>query len=328
MRILDALAMRPLDRPPVWFMRQAGRYLPEYMDLRKAHTFQESIHRPNIAAEITLQPMRRFDLDAAIIFSDIMTPLEGMGIHVDFNPGPSLEPMTLAEVANVPPFDVEKVSFVGEAIAEVHASLDSSRAVIGFAGAPFTLLCYLLEGGGSKDFMAARSAIAADPEQATRALHQLAEAQRAYLEMQIVAGADVVQLFDSWAGVLSGKGLADMAFPAARTALEGLAAPTIYFAQAASHGWSDIRSVGATAYGLDWRVPLNVAWDTIGTDVPVQGNLDPAVLRSSPAIITAAVEEILAQANGRPGHIFNLGHGINKDTPIANVQAMIDAVRS
>lgn len=328
MRILDALAMRPLDRPPVWFMRQAGRYLPEYMDLRRAHTFQESIHRPDITAEITLQPMHRFDLDAAIIFSDIMTPLEGMGIHVDFNPGPSLEPMTLAEVANVPPFDVEKLSFVGEAITKVRSSLDSSRAVIGFAGAPFTLLCYLLEGGGSKDYMAARSAIAADPELATRALHRLAEAQGAYLEMQIAAGADLVQLFDSWAGVLSCQGLTDMAFPAARTALESLPAPTIYFAQAASHGWSDIRSVGATAYGLDWRVPLDVAWDTIGTDVPVQGNLDPAILRSSPAVITAAVEEILAKAKGRPGHIFNLGHGINKDTPIANVEAMIKAVRS
>jgi len=328
MRILDALAMRPLDRPPVWFMRQAGRYLPEYMDLRKVHTFQESIHRPDIAAEITLQPMRRFDLDAAIIFSDIMTPLEGMGIHVDFNPGPSLEPMTLAEVANVPPFDVEKVSFVGESIARVRSSLDPSRAVIGFAGAPFTLLCYLLEGGGSKDFVAARSAIAADRELATRALHRLAEAQRAYLEMQIAAGADLVQLFDSWAGVLSYQGLRDLAFPAARTALESLPAPTIYFAQAASHGWSDIRSVRATAYGLDWRVPLDVAWDTIGTDVPVQGNLDPAILRSSPAVIIAAVEEILAQAKGRPGHIFNLGHGINKDTPIANVEAMIAAVRS
>ena len=326
MRLLNALAMQQLDRPPIWFMRQAGRYLPEYMDLRSSHTFQESVHQPDLAAEITLQPMRRFPLDAAIIFSDIMTPLEGMGVTVEFNPGPSLTPLSLQQVCDLPDFDLGKVSFVGEAISRVRSQLDADAAMIGFAGAPFTLLCYLLEGGGSKEFMAARAAIAADPHRAQLALDRLAEAQNEYLGMQIEAGADVVQLFDSWAGVLSGSALREFAFPAAGKALDALTTPTIYFAQAAAHGWDHIRSVGATGYGLDWRIPLDIGWEAIGTDVPIQGNLDPAVLRSNPETISQAVEDILRRAAGRPGHIFNLGHGINKDTPIENVEAMVGAV--
>ena len=327
MRLLQALRRQPLDRPPIWFMRQAGRYLPEYMELRQRHTFQEAVHTPGVAAEITLQPVRRFDLDAAIIFSDIMTPLEAMGIEVEFNPGPSLAPMSIEQVADLPEFDPVRVDFVAEAIGEVKAALPSSTALIGFAGAPTTLLAYLLEGGGSKEFLALRGALKSKPTIAQEALDKVGRAMSSYLQMQVDAGADVVQLFDSWAGILSVNDFVDFALPAARTALEYQTCPTIYFAPHGPHLLEHFEGVGATGYGVDWRLPLGRAWQRIGLSHPVQGNLDPAILMTNPDRIRSAVSEILTEADGRPGHIFNLGHGINRHSPVENVAAMVAAVR-
>ncbi len=327
MRLLQALEMKPLDRPPIWFMRQAGRYLPEYMELRGRHSFQEAVHAPEVAAEITLQPIRRFDLDAAIIFSDIMTPLEAMGVTVDFNPGPTLDPMTIEGVARLPEFEPTIVDFVAEAISKVRAELADDVALIGFAGAPITLLAYLLEGGGSKEFMALRGALKKDPSIAAEALGKVGRAMSAYLQLQVDAGANTVQLFDSWAGILSVDDFVDFALPAARTALEYQTVPTIYFAPHGPQLLPYFEGVGATAYGVDWRLPLSEAWGLLGDSYPIQGNLDPAVLLTNPDRVRSAVAEVLAEAAGRPGHIFNLGHGINRHSPVENVAAMVDAVR-
>jgi uroporphyrinogen decarboxylase len=308
-------------------MRQAGRYLPEYRELRTRHSFQEAVSTPAVAAEITLQPLRRFPLDGAVIFADIMTPLEAMGVEMTFDPGPRLAPRELAEVAALPELSPDRVAFVGETIARVRGELDPEVVVIGFAGAPLTLLAYLLEGGGSKDFLKLRAGLHRDPVAAAEALANLARAMNRYLELQVAAGAQVVQLFDTWASVLSIDHYTSLAAPAARASLTGLTVPTIYFAPGAAATLTAQTSVGADGYGVDWRIPLTVAWKELG-EVAVQGNLDPAVLLTDPATVRGAAADLLAEVGGRNGHIFNLGHGIDRRTPIENVAALVEAVRT
>ena len=325
--LVEALMRRPVERPPVWIMRQAGRYLPEYRRLREDRTFQECVADPDLATEITLQPIRRFDFDGAVIFADIMTPLEAMGVDMEFDPGPKLRPHEPAEVADFGALDPARVSFVAETIRRVRSEVPGTTSVIGFAGAPFTLLAYLVEGGGSKDFMRFRGAVRREPEATRRALEALAEAMNAYLRMQIEAGADVVQLFDSWAGILDLESYSELAAPAARTALDGLPAPRIYFAPGGDHTLELQPSVGADGYGVDWRLPLDDAWSRLG-DVAIQGNLDPSVLLAPPDTIRSAVKGLLERAGGRPGHVVNLGHGIDRRTPPEHVAAFVEAVRS
>lgn len=307
-------------------MRQAGRYLPEYRELRERHSFQEAVRRPAVATEITLQPLRRFDLDAAIVFQDIMTPLEAMGVEVEFAPGPKLTPMSAEEVASLSDLDPERASFVLETIRKVRAELPDEVALIGFAGAPVTLLAYLLQGGGGRDFPGLRRALYGAPEVVTEALDNLAGSLGRYLAAQVEAGADAVQLFDSWAGVLPRQGVARWALPAALRTLQSLRVPTIYYAPGAVHALDLLPAAGATAYGVDWRLPLNEAWKLIGLERGIQGNLDPAVLLTGPARVQAAATEVLEQAAGRPGHIFNLGGGILPETPLENVEALVAAV--
>lgn len=325
--LVETARGRPAARTPVWVMRQAGRYLPEYRQLRERIGFREAVSSPPIAAEITLQPIQRFGMDGAVIFADIMTPLEGMGVEVEFDPGPSLRPHTLKETTDLPDLRTERVAFVAETIRLVREAIPAETAVIGFAGAPFTLFSYLTEGGGSKDHVATRAAVQTDPTRAAAALDLLGRAMRRYLVMQIEAGADVVQLFDSWAGVVDRETYARLVAPAARLALADLPAPTVYFAPHASHILDLQHAVGADVYGVDWRLPLGEAWDRVG-QVSIQGNLDPAVLLTDPVRIAAAVGEVMKQAGGRRGHIFNLGHGISPRTPPENVTAMVEAVRS
>ena len=307
-------------------MRQAGRYLPEYRDLRLRHDFQTAVSTPEIAVEISLQPIRRFAMDGAVIFADIMTPLEAMGVPMTFDPGPKLHRHTVDEVAALGELDVERVAHVAATVAGVRASLPPETAVIGFAGAPVTLLAYLLEGGGSNGFPALRAAVHRDPASVAVALGVLATAMRRYLGAQVAAGADVVQLFDTWAGVLDRTAVATVAIPAARASLEGLTVPSIYFAPGAGHALDLLPGVGATGYGVDWRTPLDDAWDTIG-DFAVQGNLDPALLLTDPDTIRAGVGDVLDRAGGRPGHVFNLGHGIDRHTPPEHVAVMVERVR-
>jgi uroporphyrinogen decarboxylase len=325
--IIEALHRRPLDHTPVWVMRQAGRYLPEYRDLRQRHTFQEAVSTPSLAAEITLQPIRRFGMDGAVIFADIMTPLEAMGVDMTFDPGPKLRPHTFAQVAGFPRLDPDRVGFVAETIQRVRAEVADEVAVIGFAGAPVTLLAYLVEGGGSKEFMEFRGACRRDPVGARAALDTLAMAMNDYLRFQATAGADVVQLFDTWAGWFDRDAFESQAVPSARAALAGLDVPNIYFAPGAGHTLDLQAAIGATGYGVDWRESLDAAWDRLG-DVAVQGNVDPAVLLSDPGTITLAVDALLSSVAGRPGHVVNLGHGIDRRTPPAHVAALVEAVHS
>jgi uroporphyrinogen decarboxylase len=325
MRLLAALLGERLDRPPVWLMRQAGRYLPEYRELRSRHGFEEAMRSPDLAAEITLQPLRRFPLDAAIVFADIMTPLAAMGVDVVFDPGPRLSPLTMDEVADLPEPDMIRLGHVGETIGLARAALDREAALIGFAGAPVTVLAYLLEGGGgSQHFPSFRSAFhRQDPQPA---LARLASATNSYLRAQVKAGADVIQLFDTWAGLLAADQFRRWAVPAARVALAGLEVPTIYFAPGAAHLLGLFPGVGATAYGVDWRLPLDVAWGRIGVVHPIQGNLDPSVLLAGPEASRRAVAGVLGRARGRPGHVFNLGHGVLPGTPLESVAAVVDTV--
>lgn len=324
-RLLAALRGDSMDRPPVWLMRQAGRYLPEYRELRSRHGFEEAMRRPDLAAEITLQPLRRFPLDAAIVFADIMTPLHAMGVDVVFDPGPRLEPLTASGVADLPELDMSLVGHVGETIAGVRASLDPDVSLIGFAGAPLTVLAYLLEGGGgSQHFQSFRAALHRDDP--TAPLSRLAAATNRYLRAQVEAGAEVVQLFDTWAGLLDPDQFERLAVPSASEALSGLEVPTIYFAPGAAHLLGLFPGVGATAYGVDWRVPIELAWRSIGTDRPIQGNLDPSVLLAGPEPARRATKRLLDRVGGRPGHIFNLGHGILPGTSVESVAAVVETV--
>jgi uroporphyrinogen decarboxylase len=324
MRLLRALRREPLDRPPIWFMRQAGRYLPEYRELRGRYSFSQAMRTPAVAAEITLQPLRRFPLDAAIVFSDIMTPLTAMGVEIAFDPGPRLTPLSVEDVARLGDLDPAKVDFVAETIATARASVDEEVAVIGFAGGPATLLAYLMEGGGSQQFANFRRVLHTDA--AAEALAVLAQAMRTYLTAQTEAGADVVQLFDTWAGLLTADQFERWALPAARQALAGMLVPSIYFAPGATHLFELFHLVGATAYGVDWRLPLGEAWRRVGERQPLQGNLDPALLLCDPEAIRAGTSRVLEEAAGRPGHIFNLGHGVLPETPVVSVEAMVTEV--
>ena len=326
-RLVEALRGEPVDRTPVWVMRQAGRHLPEYRELRATVAFQEAVATPEVAAEITLQPLERYSMDGAVIFADIMTPLEAMGVDMTFDPGPKLRPHTLREIAALPALDIDRVGFVAETIRLVRAALPDDVAVIGFSGAPATLLAYLVEGGGSKDFLDMRGAVRTDPGLTRDALSGLARAMQTYLRMQIDAGADCVQLFDSWAGLHDVTVYRDLVAPAARATLAGLTVPRIYFAPGAGHTLDLQPFVGADAYGVDWRVPIDVAWDRVGSRA-IQGNLDPAVLLAAPEVIEREVADLMDRVGGRPGHVANLGHGIHRTTPPEHVAAFVEAVRS
>lgn len=308
-------------------MRQAGRYLPEYREIRESHSFQEAVATPRVAARITLQPIERFDMDGAVIFADIMTPLEAMGVPVTFDPGPKLEPMKLTAVTDLPDLDPSRVAHVAETISLVAREVPEHTATIGFAGAPVTLLAYLLEGGGSKDFMAMRAAIRTEPELARAALERLARSMNAYLRAQVEAGAEVVQLFDTWAGLLDADSYHELAVPPARIALSDLGVPTIYFAPGAGHTLKAQSRIGATGHGVDWRVPIAEAFEVL-PGRSVQGNIDPAVLHADPGTIERSVRDLLQEVGDRPGHILNLGHGIDRRTPPENVAVFVEAARS
>ena len=325
--LLAALALEEVSSPPVWIMRQAGRYLPEYREVRERHSFQELVRSPDLAAEVSLQPIERFGMDGAVIFADIMTPLEAMGVEMTFDPGPQLEPLTLEQVAALPDLDPEQVNHVGETIRLVREEIPDRTAVIGFSGAPITLLAYLLEGGGSKDFMSMRAALRANPDAAGAALDKLAGSMNAYLQMQVGAGADVVQLFDTWAGLCDRTSFAERVVPAARKTLTGVGAPSIYFAPGAGHTLDLQDAVGASGFGIDWRTPISDAFEILPGKA-IQGNLDPAVLCTDPGTVRGAVRDLLTEVDGRRGHIVNLGHGIDRGTPPENVAALVEAVRS
>lgn len=329
---LAACRGEPVPYTPIWIMRQAGRYLPEYRELRAKVDFVQLTRTPELAAEATLQPLRRYELDAGILFSDIMTPLQGMGIALDFEPGPVVrDPIrTDAQIDALPALLPERdVPFVLDAVRLVRENAPRGVPLIGFAGAPFTLFCYLVCGRPSKEFAAARTFLYAHPASAERLLQRLADAMASYLRAQAQAGAQALMLFESWAGLLGVHEFRRFALPAVQrtvTALRDLGIPLIYYANQASALMPAVAELPVDVVGVDWRSPLGEIRRTLGTSKAVQGNLDPAALFAPAEALRAAADAVLAEAGRGPGHIFNLGHGIWPDTDPDAVARLVDYV--
>ncbi|MCP4593350.1 MAG: uroporphyrinogen decarboxylase [bacterium] len=330
---IRACRKEPIERTPLWMMRQAGRYLPEYRAVRAKSDFLTMCRTPELAAEVTLQPIRRFGFDAAVIFSDIMIPLEPLGFGVSFGErGPSIaHPLRQASdvPTGIPDGFEEQVAFVYRSIELVRQELPEDVPVLGFAGAPFTLASYLIEGGGSKSYAETKTFFYHQPEAAHRLLGLLADAVGRHLVAQVNAGAGAVQLFDSWAGVLSEQEYRVWALPYVQRAMRVVAdaqVPRILFTLNAAHLYSALAEVEAEALGIDWRTPMGQAFDLLGDRFALQGNLDPTVLLGTPDQVSAEVRRVLSGVGGRRGHIMNLGHGVLPPTPIANVETLVRAV--
>lgn len=333
-RFLRACRGEKLDRPPIWIMRQAGRYLPEYRAIRKEMDFVTLCKTPEKAAEVTIQPIDRLGVDAAILFSDILVPVEPMGFKISFNPGPVLDHAvrTMADVDNIRITDPEEtVPYVYEAIRILRRELDGRVPLIGFAAAPFTLATYMVEGQGSKNFSKVKGLMFSEPSTAHALLEKITVATERYLLGQIEAGAQAVQLFDSWAGLLSAEDYREFAMPYARRILDTLkdrGVPRIYFALNNAHLLEEIKECGADVVGMDWRMNLAEANRRLDGRYALQGNLDPTVLLSgSPETIRNRARKVVAAGKDLPGHIFNLGHGILPETPVEHAQALVQAVQ-
>jgi uroporphyrinogen decarboxylase len=332
MPFLAACRREPVSHTPIWVMRQAGRYLPEYMEVRRKVDFLTLTKTPELAAEVTLQPIRRFGMDAAILFSDIMTPLEGMGIDLDFDPGPVIR-NPVRSAADVDALRVgdpeESVPFVLETIRILRRELPATSPLIGFAGAPFTTYCYAVEGGGSKTFSEAKAFLFREPEAADRLLDKIADTTLRYLAAQAEAGAQALMVFDSWAGLLSPHDYRRFALPVVQKINAGLreyGLPLIYFPNQGSTLLTHAREAGADVMGIDWRLPLSEARAVLGPELAVQGNLDPAALFAPRDELARQIDRVLDEAGGGPGHIFNLGHGIERTTDPDAVAFLVDRV--
>lgn len=319
---------------PIWLMRQAGRYLPEYRRIRERLSFLDLCRNSDAAAQVTVDTVRRLGVDAAIIFADILLPLlpMGVGLHFEKGEGPRIDrPLRNAcDVDGLPNVNVhESLAFVARTVKLVRAELGGATPVIGFAGGPFTLAAYAVEGGSSRNFTATKSLMYLEPEIWHRLMIYIAGLTAQYLNMQIGAGADVVQIFDSWIGCLSPGDYRKFALPYTRQVIAALSprVPVIHFGTATGSLLEAMNEAGADVIGLDWRVDLDDAWARLGcNDVGVQGNLDPVKIFASASDIRKSAHEILARAGGRSGHIFNLGHGVLPGTPVDNVLTLIDAV--
>ncbi len=337
-RFLKACRREPVDRTPIWLMRQAGRYLPEYRAIREGRSFLEMVKTPELAVEVTLQPLRRFAFDAAIIFADILPLAAAMGVDLEFvaGDGPVIrQPIrSAADVGalGTPPVE-EALDFTLEAIRLTRRELDGKTPLIGFSGAPFTLASYMIEGGGSRDHANVKGFMQAEPKAWYQLMDKLARMVGAYLQAQMRAGAQAVQLFDSWAGVLSPWDYREYVLPHVRRAIQIVrngdgGVPVIYFSTMTGGYLPMLRELEADVYGVDWRIELADAWELLGPEVAIQGNLDPQLLLARPPAFQQQAQRILNAVNGRPGHIFNLGHGILKETPIDHVHALLDTVRT
>ncbi|WP_432806413.1 uroporphyrinogen decarboxylase [Microbacterium neungamense] len=318
--LLRALAGETPERTPVWFMRQAGRSLPEYRELRVGTRMLDACLTPDLAAEITLQPVRRHGVDAAVFFSDIVIPLRLAGVEVEIEPGRGpvfASPVRTAEdvdrITAIDPADLDGTA-IAEAVRITCAELGDTP-LIGFAGAPFTLAAYLVEGGPSKEHLRARAMMRADPASWNRLAGWLSRISRRFLEIQRDAGASVVQLFDSWAGSLSPADYRAFVAPHSRAALDGIGLPTIHFGVGTGPFLADMRLEGvASAVGVDWRMPLDEAIRILGPDTAVQGNIDPALLQAPWPVLEAHVRDVIARGRSAKGHILNLGHGVPPET--------------
>jgi uroporphyrinogen decarboxylase len=318
---------------PVWLMRQAGRYMDEYRRLRAEFRFLDLCKRPDLAAEITVVPVERLGVDAAILFADILLLLEPMGIGLEYerDNGPVIRrPVRVgADVDSLTEFEpAEALPFVFEAVRKSRAALSGKVPLIGFSGAPFTLASYLIEGSGSRNYIHTKQLIYSDPGAWRALMERLSRAVVKYLNAQIAAGAEAVQLFDSWVGCMNPDDYREYVLPYTRAAIDGVTPgiPVIHFSTGTAGLLKLIRAAGGDVVALDWRINLDDGWETVGYDVAIQGNLDPVALFAPPDEIRRRVAEILRRAGGRPGHIFNLGHGVLPDTPVEHVIALVEAV--
>jgi uroporphyrinogen decarboxylase len=330
---LAACRREAVPYTPVWLMRQAGRYMEDYRALRAQYGFLELCKKPDLAAEITVTPVERLKVDAAILFADILLILEPMGVGLEYSKGdgPVIHRPVRSgkDLDGLKDFDPEReLSFVYEAVKKTRAALDDRVPLIGFAGAPFTLASYLIEGAGSRNYIYAKKLYYTAPEVWHHLLHRLSQLITKYLNCQIAAGAQAVQLFDSWAGCLTPGDYEHFVLPYTRAVIAGITpgVPVISFSTGTAGLLKHIRAAGGDVIGLDWRINLDEGWATVGHDVAVQGNLDPVALFAPPKEIRSRVADVLGRAGNRPGHIFNLGHGVLPETPVDHVVAMVEAV--
>jgi len=324
----------PTESTPVWFMRQAGRFMAEYREVRKHHSLVDICKKPKLAAEVTITAAEALGVDAAIIFADLLLPLEVMGLpfHFAAGEGPVIErPVRTAEDVDALSTDhASELHYVAEGIAECVKHWGNKLPVIGFCGAPFTLASYMIEGGGSRNYVEVKRMMYRSPALWDELLGKLVEVLAAYAADQVRAGADVLQVFDSWVGCLSVEDYRRYVLPRTTELIQRLrktGAPIIYFGTDSTTLLPSMKETHADVLGLDWRVPLDVGWQMIGHDTAVQGNLDPVLLFAEWPELQSRAENILKQANGRPGHIFNLGHGILPQTPVDNVKALAGFVK-
>jgi uroporphyrinogen decarboxylase len=337
---LRALLREPTPYTPIWIMRQAGRYLPEYNATRKkAGSFLALAQTPELACEVTLQPIDRYPLDAAILFSDILTVPDAMGLGLHFveGEGPKFSNPVRSEpdVARLADPAMEKLRYVFDAVTLIRKHLDGRVPLIGFAGSPFTLACYMIEGGGSDDFRLVKTMMYARPDLMHRILDVNARAVTAYLNQQIAAGAQAVQLFDTWGGTLAHGAYQEFSLAYSRQVLQGLTrvheervVPRILFTKGGGQWLEDMAASGADALGIDWQTSLADARRRVGGRMALQGNLDPNVLFAPPSVIGAETQRVLDAFGNGPGHVFNLGHGISQYTPPEHVHALVEAVHA
>jgi len=333
-RFLDAARLRPTDATPVWLMRQAGRSLPEYRRLRERWTLADIVAQPDLCAEVTLQPVRRLGVDAAVMFADIMLPLKGMG--VDFELVDGVGPVIAKPIASVADVERLRVPAGEEAAPQVIAAVrqvvsESPVPVICFAGAPFTLASYLIEGRPSRSFEKVKAFMFTQPKALDQLLDKLARAMSGYLTAQVAAGAQAIQLFDSWVGALAPEdyqGRVAQHTQAIFEALRPLNVPRIHFGTDTVGLLEAIAETGPDIVSLDWRVPLDLGWSRVGYERGIQGNLDPGVLLGPTDLVQARTRDILRRAAGRPGHIFNLGHGVPPEASLENLQLLVETVHA
>ena len=326
-----ACRLEQVERTPVWFMRQAGRSLPEYRELRRRYGLFEIARQPELCAKVTLQPVRRHGVDAAVMFADIMLPVLGMGVDVELveNVGPVVS-QPIASLADVERLGVpepeESVPWTLESIRLVREALTPDQAVIGFAGGPFTVAGYLVEGKPTREFKATKACMYGSPDVWHALMEKLADAFTRYLRGCVSAGADVIQLFDSWVGALSVDDYREFAAPYSQRVLEAVEVPTIHFATGDAHLLEERCAVGGDVIGIDWRMPLDVGWELIGHERAIQGNLDGALLLGPWERVEREAELVLERAAGRPGHIFNLGHGVVPETNPDDLGRLVELV--
>lgn len=332
-RFLQACQRKPVDVTPVWFMRQAGRYMPEYRAIRQKYSLLEICYQPELAAEVTLQPVRAFGVDAAILFADILLPAIPLGLGLEFanGEGPVLHnPVrSMEDVRALKPVEAESdLGYVMEAISILRGELNGIP-LIGFCGGPFTLASYMIEGSSSREFMKTKKMMYSAPDVFHALMARLSEVLSDYLMAQIRAGAQVVQVFDSWVGVLNPSDYENFVLPYSQkvlTTAKNASVPVIHFGTNTTTLLPLMKRMSSDVIGLDWRIPLDDGWSLLGDDVAVQGNLDPMALFAPLPELKVRVHDVLRRANGRPGHIFNLGHGILQHTPVDNVKAVVEMV--